>query len=369
MTAVTKGFFSNLFLVSKKGGGQKAYHKLEAPKSLHQKETLPHVKYKGCLPGHSSRRQVNHSRFERRISLHPNSFRISPLSSIPMERKGVLILPSPIRLNMVPSSVYGHNKAMEECHLRGIRVIFYLDDILALADSYRQASVHREVLLSLLRRAGFRRSPTKCRLTPTHVFAHLGLEWDTRRMRVLLPQDKMTQIASLSRRMLHTNSVRVSELMALLGKTNFASMAVPLGRLNSIPLQQCLLRGSGRSLRAVVSITSEARVSLLWWTSPPRSGRSINLPLSDSVLATDASLSGWGARFGHRHLQGQWSRAQMKNHINHLELLVVYLSLQHWTSLMSHHIIALQIDNTTAVAYLVKHPPGGRVSESSGQLL
>ena len=193
-----------------------------------------------------------------------------------------------------------------------------------------------------------------------------GLEWDTRRMRVLLPQDKMTQIASLSRRMLHTNSVRVSELMALLGKTNFASMAVPLGRMNSRPLQQCLPRGSGRSLRSVVSITSEARVSLHWWTSPPRSGRSINLPLPDSVLATDASLSGWGARFGHRHLQGQWSRAQMNNHINYLELLVVYLSLQHWTSLMSHHIIALQIDNTTAVAYLVKE--GGTQSKALCEL-
>ena len=37
--------------------------------------------------------------------------------------------------------------------------------------------------------------------------------------------------------------------------------------------------------------------------------------------------------------------------------------LQHWTSLMSHHIIALQIDNTTAVAYLVKE--GGTQSKAS----
>ena len=125
VTAVTKGFFSSLFLVSKKGGGQKAYHKLEAPKSLHKKETLPNVNYKGCLPGHSSRRLVNHSRFEGRISSHPNSFRISPLSSIPVERKGVSILPSPIRLNIVPPSVYGQNKAIDggmpskgnTCHL------------------------------------------------------------------------------------------------------------------------------------------------------------------------------------------------------------------------------------------------------------
>ena len=83
---------------------------------------------------------------------------------------------------------------MEECRLRVIHVIFYLDDFLVLADSYRQASAHRDVLLSLLCRGGFRRSPTKCRLTPTQVFPYLGLEWDTRRMRVLLPQDKMTQI-------------------------------------------------------------------------------------------------------------------------------------------------------------------------------
>ena len=59
-----------------------------------------------------------------------------------------------------------------------------------------------------------------------------------------------------------------------------------------------------KSLTALVDLASKQ------WTKYQSS-------LPDSVLATDASLSGWGARFGHRHLQGQWCRAHMKNHINY----------------------------------------------------
>ena len=52
------------------------------------------------------------------------------------------------------------------------------------------------------------------------------------------------------------------------------------------------------SLNTRVYLSDEAKDSLLWWGSPPRSGRSLLHPLPDRVLKTDASMSGWGSPDG-----------------------------------------------------------------------
>ena len=159
---------------------------------------------------------------------------------------------------------------MEECRLRGIRVISYLDDILVLADSYQKSVANRDFVLNLLVKAGFRRRPTTCRLDPAQFFPYLGLNWDTINMKVLL-QDKRQQISTLSRKMMiQSSTTSVTDAMCLLGKINFASMAVPLGRLHSRPLQQCLPRGRDThlSMTRIMFLTSEAKDCLRWWSSP-----------------------------------------------------------------------------------------------------
>ena len=135
--------------------------------------------------------------------------------------------------------------------------------------------------------------------------------------------------------MKHATSVSVLDLMGLLGKLNFASIAVPLGRLHSRPLQRCLPRGRGPhlSMNTRISLTSGAIDSLLWWSSPP---------------------TGWGARLGRLSAQGKWSRKERTRHINLLELIVVHLALQLWQGQMTQKMISVQMDNTTEVAYLIK---------------
>ena len=269
VTAVTKGFFSSLFLVSKKGGGGRRpiinlkplNHYIK--KKPFQMSTIKDVSQAIRQDDWSITVDLKDAFLHIPIHLEYRRF-------LRFQWKGRVyqFCRLPFGLTSSPQVFMDKTRPlMEECRLRGIRVIFYLDDILVLADSYRQASAHRDVLLSLLRRAGFRRSPTKCRLTPNQVFPYLGLEWDSRRMRVLLPQDKMTQIASLSRRMLHTNSVRVSELMALLGKTNFActigTIELKTPTTVSTPRQWPVSEGSGqhhlrsKSLPALVDLASK----------------------------------------------------------------------------------------------------------------
>ena len=103
-----------------------------------------------------------------------------------------------------------------------------------------------------------------------------------------------------------------------------------------------------------VFLTSEAKDCLRWWSSPPKSGRSLELFLPDQVMATDASLEGWGARLGRLSAQGRWTQAQSQEHINYLELSVVLLALRRWRHQMSQQVISVQMENTAAVAYIVK---------------
>ena len=157
-------------------------------------------------------------------------------------------------------------------------------------------------------------------------------------MRVCLHHNKRVQISSLANRIRTTPWVTPLDLMGLLGKFNFASMAVLLGRPHSRPLQLALPKISRdqRSLNTRVYLSDEAKDSLVWWGSPPRSRRSLLHPLPDRVLTTDASMSGWGAQMGPLSIQGVRNLREQQEHMNYRELMTVFHALTRWKEIMSH---------------------------------
>ena len=253
---------------------------------------------------------------------------------------------------------------VEFCRVRGIRVIFYLDDILVLASSRTLLCQHRDFVLKLLLDVGFKRNIKKCRLTPSQVFPYLGLDWNTIEMQVSLPHSKLDQIRDMISVMEQTPTIKTRDCMVLLGKMNFAATAIPLARLHCRPLQFCLPRLTyDLSLSdSRMTLTQEARDSLRWWSSPLLNGRSLKIHLPTQVISTDASLTGWGAQMGQLSIHGLWTNTEKQNHINYLELKTVLFDLQHWLHQLKHQTVALQLDNTTAVAYLLKE--GGTQSRS-----
>ena len=46
------------------------------------------------------------------------------------------------------------------------------------------------------------------------------------------------------------------------------------------------------------------------------------------VITSDASLLGWGASSGQNKIAGRWKSDELKFHINYLELLAIFLSLE-----------------------------------------
>ncbi|KAL4711233.1 hypothetical protein ACJJTC_019074 [Scirpophaga incertulas] len=70
--------------------------------------------------------------------------------------------------------------------------------------------------------------------------------------------------------------------------------------------------------------------------------------------AVDASGTGWGAFSNGKAARGFWTKDDLDNHINYLELLAAYLGLKCFAKNISSCQILLRIDNTTAIAYINK---------------
>ena len=70
------------------------------------------------------------------------------------------------------------------------------------------------------------------------------------------------------------------------------------------------------------------------------------------IITSDASLQGWGATCNGIQTRGPWSPQEQILHINCLELLAASLAVQTFAKQKSDITILLELDNTTAVAYI-----------------
>jgi len=101
-----------------------------------------------------------------------------------------------------------------------------------------------------------------------------------------------------------------------------------------------------------MQLTNASIAQLEWWIeNMPTVRRNIVRPNPSIVVQTDASAKGWGAALGNDETGGRWTSAEATNHINILQLQAAFFALKAFCN--THHThVQLQIDNTTAVAYI-----------------
>ena len=78
----------------------------------------------------------------------------------------------------------------------------------------------------------------------------------------------------------------------------------------------------------------------------------MHLPPLDMIITTNASNKGWGAVHQSLQTNGRRSQTESLQHINYLELKVAFLALKTFVKDKSRITISLQLDNTTAIAYI-----------------
>ena len=249
---------------------------------------------------------------------------------------------------------------------RGIRVIFYLDDILVIGGSEEECKENLAFVLNLLQSLGFLINWKKSNLIPSQFFRFLGLEWDTRKGLIGLGEEKRlalrrrTTAASQSPSTCH-------DLQILLGHLTSSIPAVPLIRLHSRELQRVLhahYKSEEDRFRRVV--LSPPAVKDLHWILSLESHHCVApmWPLlvedCDMEVSTDASEVGWGIHFRGCLHRGPWD-ADAPVHINAKELSTLLIFLRDFLP-PSERLRGLlwRTDSTTAMSYIRKE--GGTVS-------
>ena len=229
----------------------------------------------------------------------------------------------------------------------------YLDDFLLLASSEPVLLERLSYLLSLLDRLGIMVNLPKSNLVPCQTLDYLGVTFHLDSLQLSLPPSKAQQVMSLCSETSLLPLCSRRHLESLVGLLNFAAYLLPLGRLRLRPVMAWMnSHTSVHSRDSPVPLDVELRESLRVWTDPQflSSRVSMSPPLPSLQLMTDASMTGWGGILVPHSISGTWPENLRGSSINFLELMAIFLSVQHFLPLLQFKCVQVLTDNTTAIA-------------------
>ncbi|XP_070573977.1 uncharacterized protein [Ptychodera flava] len=246
----------------------------------------------------------------------------------------------------------------------GIRLIIYLDDIRLMNQSKELLLQDRDTLLFLLQQLGFGINWKKSFLTPSQEIEFLGFLINSVTMRMMLPENKITQLVDHCMELSHKAQITVRELAKVIGKMTASMAAIFPALLHCRYLQMTKTRSliHNQSYESLVTLPQECREELQWWCHHLKefNRRTIICPYPDLIITSDASKRG-GAHSQDMQTGGAWTAQETTIHINILELLAAFLALQTFKGKQNLTVL-MKIDNCTAVAYINKM--GGTKSKS-----
>lgn len=235
--------------------------------------------------------------------------------------------------------------------------IVYLDDFLIISKSKDVCAEALKTLILLLRKLGFMIHWGKV-VDPTTCITFLGIELDSVKMALRLPEEKLLALKEELQGSLGRNRFTKRQLQSLAGRLSWAASVVKGGRVFLRRIFNTI--GALRHNAHRVRITSEVRKDLLWWSNFISSfnGRSALLDqLPIECVFSDACNEGAGGSFGGDWFYLNWSQdwPQADNfHINEKEVLAVTLSAFRWAPFWRNKRIIIFSDNSVTVAALNK---------------
>ena len=244
----------------------------------------------------------------------------------------------------------------------GIRLLIYLDDIILFNQDPTQLVTDMNSLTHLLRNLGLVLNTKKSVTTPTRQIEFLGMDIDSTRMEISLPQVKLHSIRKQCESLLEAESTtvhRMSQLIGTLTSTLQAVQPAPLyyRALQMTKTKQLLL---SKSYGAPLTLTDQCKLELQWWVQnlTTWNGRAIISSGPDMIIQTDASKTGWGAHREGRPLSegvnGLWSVQEQVCQINWLELKAAEFAIKALAKGMTDVHIHLKMDNIVALTYINK---------------
>ncbi|WKY01137.1 hypothetical protein Q1695_015273 [Nippostrongylus brasiliensis] len=255
---------------------------------------------------------------------------------------------------------------------RGMRLINYLDDWIFFSEN--ASACEREVTYAahFFESLGMRINYSKSVMSPTQRIEFLGMEIDTVRGDFIVPGNKLLRVQQEASALIRSRKAPARELAAFLGRVNFVSIASPLSVFRARRLQREVAKMTSPSDNSTfdraVCINEDLATDLAWFRDCLQNhARYPFIRCSPDIsISTDASKQGWGAVCCGKGTGGRWSREESLRHINILELQAAFFGLKSFGSGWRDINVLLELDNTTAIAYLKRC--GGTTNETLSEL-
>lgn len=213
-------------------------------------------------------------------------------------------------------------------HRRGyVRVFQYLDDFIIMEDSQEKCCQAQTLLIRLLHSLGFNISWKKV-ISPSQKVRFLGVNFDSQRMKLSLPEDKLVKLHAELRFFQDRSRATKRQLQRLCGHLSHCAKVIRGGRTFSnriIALLQGLKEGNPR-----IKLSPCFKLDIEWWQSWSHSfnGEACLIERNfgqGPVIETDSCLQGYGAVSGRDWIAGFFNTSVVPDFLAELEA-----SHSHW---------------------------------------
>lgn len=232
----------------------------------------------------------------------------------------------------------------------------FIDDSLLLGDSVKDCRSNVIDTATASLDAGFILHPLKSVFEPVQIIVYLGFILNSILMTVMLTPEKAQKLLLAARALLLENNPTIRAVAHFTGLMVASFPGVPHGKLFYRLIdneKNVALKFSRGNFEAKMYLSQDAKTDLVWWIDNITKCYSpIDHGHPDLVLQSDASKKGWGGVFGSTSTGGSWFTKESDNHINYLELKAALLTVQTFCADKHDIHVQIQLDNTTAVAYI-----------------
>ena len=244
------------------------------------------------------------------------------------------------------------------CQMLCIAIVNYLDDF-AGADKPELALKSFQELGNLLVSCGIEESKEKA-CPPSTKMVFIGVLFDTDDLTLSVTAERVLEILELVDSWLQKKSATLRELQSLVGKLNFISACVHASRVFICRILNWLRLIHGKQSAHI--IPAFVRKDLMWWKLflPTFNGVSMMLledwSNPDELCACDACPSGCGgiSQSEYFHEEFPPNIAQLKMHINALELLTIVVAFKVWGVKLKGKKVLMYCDNMSSVNLINK---------------
>ena len=257
---------------------------------------------------------------------------------------------------------------------KGLKVVNYLDDFIAVAPSYQDCILAQEVLVSTLRFLGFHVAFDKL-VHPSNNVTYLGIEIDSVNMELRLPQNKLFKLRELLDIAVNRKRISRKELESLGGHLSHCSHVVRGGRIFCRSVY-ALYKTMIKSNKRFVTIPDWVRADLQWWLKLCVMFNGTSKMVKECyhhAMVSDSSLKGFGVYLGQDWCAGTWHDEDCINlasdcthvcskplvdkfddkNINVLELWPVLIGLKRWAPMLRNMSLIVYTDNTQVLFMLL----------------